>query len=604
VDHIVERRDGGTDDESNLQTLCSSCHSRKTLKRTRAGRKSAHNTKPAPAGDRYARFRERHLQVSQPPSAVAAGPQQITGTTPEQLTLVPTRSPLRPFTMRHWRRWTSDLILDNGESWHPEGFQDAFVEDVFSGVKEAWLVVPEGNGKSTLLSGLGLYHTEHRPHASVPIAASSREQAEIMYRQAEGFVLRSDRLHRTVRSDLQAAKGKRKLDVPLFVCLEGYRRINHAEGGRIQVFAADDRTGDGIIPTLGLLDELHRHRDLGLYRTWAGKLLKRDGQVVGISTAGEPGSDFEQTREAIRRRSTAVESRGFFTRYAGSGVVLHEWMVPADVEPDDFRAVKRANPLRSITVPDLREKFNSPTMTLPHWSRFVMNRPTRSSTAAIEDREWALAATDEVIPEGEPVWLGLDVAWKWDTTALVPLWWASPEHRLLGPATILTPPRDGSSLDPDLVEAALLAVHARNPVHTVVMDTTRAEQLATWIARTLGATVVDRPQTSLWAAADYASFTEALRSGWLRHSGDAGLTKHVLNAIAKPLPDGRLRFDRPADNRVAGAEQERRVIDALTAAAMVHSVAAEPAEEPEPTPGLLAYYEAQIAAATAAASGA
>ena len=32
VDHIVPRRRGGTDDESNLQALCSRCHSTKTAK--------------------------------------------------------------------------------------------------------------------------------------------------------------------------------------------------------------------------------------------------------------------------------------------------------------------------------------------------------------------------------------------------------------------------------------------------------------------------------------------------------------------------------------------------------------------------------------------
>lgn len=31
VDHITSKDRGGTDDESNLQTLCESCHSRKTV---------------------------------------------------------------------------------------------------------------------------------------------------------------------------------------------------------------------------------------------------------------------------------------------------------------------------------------------------------------------------------------------------------------------------------------------------------------------------------------------------------------------------------------------------------------------------------------------
>lgn len=31
VDHIVAKRNGGTDDESNLQALCHACHSAKTM---------------------------------------------------------------------------------------------------------------------------------------------------------------------------------------------------------------------------------------------------------------------------------------------------------------------------------------------------------------------------------------------------------------------------------------------------------------------------------------------------------------------------------------------------------------------------------------------
>lgn len=465
----------------------------------------------------------------------------------------------KPFTVKHFRAWARDLELDNGQNWVLEPFQAAFLADVFSGVPETWLIVPEGNAKTTLLAGLALYHSQYRPSGRVLVAASARDQAEILYSQADGFVVRSE-LHG-------------------FTCLEGYRRIRFdAMNSRIQVFAADDRTGDGAIPTLAILDELHRHRDLRLYRTWRGKLEKRGGQIVAISTRGEPGSEFELALERIRREATDTTRTETFTRAASKRMVLHEWAVPETGDVEDFHLVKRANPLKSVTVPKLREKFASPTMTIPHWRRFVCNLPTRSDAAAITEAEWDAAKTTEAIPPGEPIWLGLDVAYKWDTTAAVPLWWKDAEHRILGPAAILVPPRDGNSLDNGLIEQALRRIHERNPVHTVVMDQSHAEVLGQWIVAEFGAVVVDRPQTNAFAVTDYDRFMEALRLGWLKHSGDPGLTQHALNAIARMLPFGDARFDRPVAGRMF--DQERRVIDALTAASMAHSQAVMAADTP------------------------
>jgi hypothetical protein len=425
-------------------------------------------------------------------------------------------------------------------------------------VPEIWLIIPEGNAKTTLFAGLGLYHIEHRPYASVPIAASSRDQVGILYDQGDGFITRS------------GLRG--------FKLHPGYRRIRHeGSGGRIQVMAADDRTGDGTIPTLALLDELHRHTDLRLYRTWRGKLVKRGGQMGAISTRGEPGSEFEATLARIRELAPDFSVNGSFTRAASEHLILHEWAVPEGSDLDDLEVVKAANPLKAVTIEELGRKRQSPTWTLGHWRRFVCNLPTRSDASAITEAEWERARTDETIPEGQPIWLGLDVAWKWDTTALVPFWAKDSEHRLLGPATILVPPRDGNSLDPDLVEKALYDIHRRNPIHTVVMDTSRAEQLGMWIETHLGALVIDRQQTNSLAVEDFEAFMEALRLGWLKHSGDAGLTAHAMNAVAKMLPMGDSRFDRPSQSRT-GNDQERRVIDALTAAAMVNHTAMLPIE--------------------------
>ncbi|MFN0156354.1 MAG: terminase TerL endonuclease subunit, partial [Gaiella sp.] len=213
--------------------------------------------------------------------------------------------------------------------------------------------------------------------------------------------------------------------------------------------------------------------------------------------------------------------------------------------------------------------------------RFVCNLPTRSTIAAIQEREWHQAATAERIPDGELVWAGMDVGWQWDTTAIVPLWWRDPHFRLLGPATILEPPRDGSQLDPNRIKHALTELAARYRLTTVVMDSARAEDIASWIQDELDVQVVYRAQSSKPQAEDFERFMGALRQGWLFHSADDGLRQHALNAVTKLLPDGGSKFGRTSETR-QGGNQDARVIDALVAAAMVHSHAVAEHEAPLP----------------------
>lgn len=461
-------------------------------------------------------------------------------------------------TAAHFRRWARQLILDTGERWEVEPFQIAFVRDLFAGRPENWLIVPEGNAKTTLVAGLALYHLEFTLDAAIAVAAAARDQAGLIYSQAEGFVQRSE------------LKG--------FDLHPGYRRIEYPlNRSRLQIFAADSATGDGIIPTLCLVDELHRQRDLGLYRTWRGKLEKRNAQIVTISTAGEPGSEFEQTRERIRQDAAgALTRKGAHVRAVTAQIALHEWAVPETGDVEDLRTVKAANPLKAMTLAKLRAKLEAPTMTMSHWRRFVCNLPTRSDSAAITEAEWDNAKTKAELPADVPIWLGIDVAWKWDTTALVPLWVQEDGTRVLAPrgapARILTPPRDGSMLDPHLIEKALTEINQRNPIHTVVIDPSKAEQLASWIEETFGSTVIARGGGSTPEhVMDFERFMEGLRSGRLKHGSDAGLTKHALNAIARVDRFGVARFDRPSPTRHGGPEQERRVIDALTAGAAVHA---------------------------------
>jgi hypothetical protein len=90
---------------------------------------------------------------------------------------------------------------------------------------------------------------------------------------------------------------------------------------------------------------------------------------------------------------------------------------------------------------------------------------------------------------------------------------------------------------------------------------------------------VERERTPGHAEIEYARFMEALREGWLHHPGDPTLTRHVLNAITRMNPFGASRFDESHAARHENTPmQDTRVIDALSAASMVH---AEANEEPE-----------------------
>ena len=68
------------------------------------------------------------------------------------------RAGLTPFTVEHFRVWARELVLDNGQPWILGAFQEAFADDLFGFTRagipaECWLIVPEGNGKTTLVAG-------------------------------------------------------------------------------------------------------------------------------------------------------------------------------------------------------------------------------------------------------------------------------------------------------------------------------------------------------------------------------------------------------------------------------------------------------------------
>jgi len=523
------------------------------------------------------------------------------------------RRPPVPFTVEHFRIYASRLVFDDGDRRDPEDWQLDFAREVFRGcsaayvpnpweVREAWLLVPEGNGKTTLVSQLALYGADWAIRPWIPVGASSRDQAKTLYTQAKGFV------------DDTPGMSKR------FVCHDGYRSIvpldpatgRKRSGRGIEINPWDPATNDGTIPfPFFICDELHRHPDMSLWRLWKGKARKRRAVGIGISTAGAPGEEFEEARDKIREDCDRIRKAHGGTLYRGNHMAMWEYRVEDPEKALDPEVVAAANPLSLVTAEAIAEELLSPTLDQGEFKRLKGNIPARSSWSAITDEEWGNARLmlrpEELaeLLEGKRCDGGLDLGWKLDTTALVSEFELG-DFRLLDEAQLAVPPRDGTSMHPDRVKELLYTRMERNPMDALVMDTSDGEDIAAWAADELGLTVVDRPQSNDLAVVDYKHFMRDLRATepqWkivevpgptprspkrkvrqrllpLRIVRSCPLlTRHSMNALARRLPRGDIRFDRPTASRGSVRKQDTRVIDALVAAGMVNTYANRPPEQ-------------------------
>jgi phage terminase large subunit-like protein len=443
------------------------------------------------------------------------------------------------------------LRLENSKPMALEGFQRRMVADFFAGAVETLILVSKKNGKSTLLAALALYHLLTTADAECVIAAASRDQAAIMLKQARGFIRRSEALGRLMEVKMREIKST-------------------VDDGRIRILAADADTADGVIPTLALVDELHRHRSADLYGVFRDGLGPRAGRMITISTAGDDEeSPLGRMRTAARGLPT-VESDGEYTyaRSADGSYVMHEWALAPDADRDDMAVVKRANPASWQTEEALQRRHDSPSMTPWQWARFACGVWLQGEDTAIDPLEWGACGTDERFepPPGATVRLGLDLGWKYDTTAIVPHWLDEDGVAWLAKPEVLAAPREGASLRKKDVLAAVQALGGQYGAETVVIDPENDGEVVAQDLEDLGFELVAHSQKQAPMALAAERFSAAVREGKVRHPKDATLTRHVLNGHAKATDDGRWRF-------VKENKQSRKAIDALIASAMVHSVA-------------------------------
>jgi phage terminase large subunit-like protein len=462
-----------------------------------------------------------------------------------------------PPELERFARFCSKLRLA-GKPFVLEPFQRRILRDYFSGTRQTLVILPKKNGKSTLVAALAIYHLLTTEDAEGYIAANARDQANIILNQARKFIRATPGLSQRIEVQMREIRSIR-------------------DEGFVRVLAADKDTADGVIPTLAILDELHRAKSTDLMGVFRDGLGPRGGQMMTITTAGDDSESplGVMRAEAYRFPTVDVDGCYRYCRSRSGQFVMHEWAIEPEEDREDMRVVKGANPASWQTQEELQTRRDDPSTTPWQWARFACGVWLQGEDTAIGPVEWAACGTDDPPPDGLTWRLGLDVGWKEDTTAVVPHALADDGVVWLGAPLVLVPPaQKGLALRKRAVLDAVSELAEQYGAGVVVLDPENdGEVVAQDIEDDLSLEVVAHSQKPAPMAQAAHRFYTAITEGKLRHPRDPTFTRHALNGHRKWTDDGRWRF-------VKETKQSRKVIDALIAAAMVHNVAVEESAGP------------------------
>lgn len=384
--------------------------------------------------------------------------------------------------------------------------------------RETVVLIPRGNGKTSLLAAISLHHLVSVPGAAVYAAAASREQARILYEAAAGYA--------------------RVLEHPNLV--DRHLELRWCEDPRkareftrhMRVLAAEARLLHGLKPSLVVIDEMHAHPDDEVYIALRTAMLKIPGsKLIVISSAGQ-GADSPLGRLRARALAQPVVTRkGAFTDALGPGLRLLEWSLDEDADVTDPDVVKLCNPASWITPEALEETR----LAVPELSyrRFHCGQWTERAGHWLPAGAWQACTGAPVFTPGEDVWVGVDVGGDRSASAVC---WINEEHQV-GVAIY-----HGDQGVLDCAERIReLAVEYR--VREVVYDPWRAGQMAVELEQQrINVSPFAQTDANMLPASD--RLYRAIVERRLVLPDDAEMRLHAANTIAKHSRRG-WRLDRP-----------------------------------------------------------
>lgn len=313
--------------------------------------------------------------------------------------------------------------------------------------REAYIEVARKNGKSTFMSGVGLYMllADDEPGAEVYTAATKKEQARIIF--SESVKMRDASEFLSARIEKSGGK----------LCSNMYVL---ASGSKFEPQASEDQTLDGLNSHCILIDELHVHPTRALYDVLhESTASRRQPLTIAITTAGfdKRGICFKQRTigENILIGAVEASKHDFFFAFIACLDEGDDWQ--------DEKNWPKANPNLGVSakLDKLREACEKAKIDPTAQNSFLrkhLNVWTSQDVAWMPMAKWALcnAAGPLVNPiklreaamlllAGRECYAGLDLSSKIDLTAFVLIFPPRPEKKEMLPkgGVVVKPIRPG-----------------------------------------------------------------------------------------------------------------------------------------------------------------
>ena len=269
--------------------------------------------------------------------------------------------------------------------------------------REAYIEVARKNGKSTVLSGVGLQllTADGEQGAEVYCAATKKEQARIVFGDAQNMARKSAALGKILRVQ------QHSIFVP-------------ATMSKMVPMSSDSKTEDGLNPHGINIDEYHAHPTDSLYSVLKSATGARSQPLLTIiTTAG-----FNRLGPCAQLRKSCV---GILEKlYTDDAYFAVIFTLDDGDDWADEAVWTKANPNLgvSISLEYLREQFRTASRLPSQQVNFKtkhLNLWTDSSTVWLPRELWDQGSGGTAVAElaGRKCWGGLDLASIRDITALV-----------------------------------------------------------------------------------------------------------------------------------------------------------------------------------------